>query len=93
MNLLRSQLPVEESVLRAALASYQAALTAHATTEGVAAPWPHYEILRDIVQRGGVFTVVDDITPQILAGNAQVTDARRSVDFRKIRFTDKKVLR
>jgi hypothetical protein len=51
-------LPVDEATLRASLASYHAALEAHKTTEGVPAPWPEYEILREIVAAGGEFEVI-----------------------------------
>lgn len=54
-----SQLPASETDVRAALARYQAALEAHRTTEGLAAPWPEFEILRTINEAGGEFIVVD----------------------------------
>ena len=38
----------DESALRAALARYLAALAAHAVSVGEPAPWPEFEVLREI---------------------------------------------
>lgn len=51
-------LPCAEATLRAALQQYKDALEAHKNTVGVPAPWPDYEILRDIVANGGDFEVI-----------------------------------
>ena len=59
LTITRSKLPVDEAILRESLATYVSALADHAKTEGLEAPWPEYEILRDIVAGEG-FTVVDD---------------------------------
>lgn len=59
-----SRLPADESTVRAALASYQAELAAHALTVGQPAPWPQFEILRDIVAAGGDFIAVHDDEPE-----------------------------
>lgn len=50
MKIHESQLPCPEGELRAALDNYKAALTEHALTEGVPAPLPAYEILRNLVR-------------------------------------------
>jgi hypothetical protein len=63
LTIHRSRLPADEATVRAALAQYQAALAQHAESEGVAAPWPALEILREIVAQGGSLAVVDDPAP------------------------------
>lgn len=50
MRIQQSQLPCSEADLRAALNDYKSELAAHALTEGVPAPLPAYEILRNIVR-------------------------------------------
>ena len=60
LTIRRSTLPVEEQDLRNALANYQAALEAHKTTVGIPAPWPAFDVLRDIVASGGELAVEDD---------------------------------
>lgn len=52
------QMPCSENVLRQALTEYRDLLEWHKTTEGVPAPWPDHEILREIVAGGGEFTVI-----------------------------------
>jgi hypothetical protein len=63
LSIFSSQLPTDEATLRASLATYIAALAAHATTIDVPAPWPDFEILRNIVAAGGDFVVVVEPPP------------------------------
>lgn len=49
-KLLESSLPCPEATLRASLTSYKQALLAHSATEGEAAPFPEFEILRSIAK-------------------------------------------
>jgi hypothetical protein len=63
MNIHISRLPASEADVRAALVDYRAALEAHKLTEGVPAPWPAFEVLRDIVAAGDQFAVVVDDEP------------------------------
>lgn len=65
LTLKKSTLPATEIELRAALADYRSALDAHRLTEGVPAPWPDYDVLRDIVAAGGDFEVLDDLPPPL----------------------------
>lgn len=67
------QMPVDEATLRAALTQYKADLDAHVLTEGVPAPWPQYEILREIVAAGGDFAPLTerDLALQALRSKMQ----------------------
>ena len=56
----RSQLPAPEAVLRDALAKYVAELEAHKLTIGEPAPWPEFELLRELAQECEDFEVVVD---------------------------------
>jgi hypothetical protein len=88
-----SKLPDTEGNVRAALAAYKQALIDHATTEGVPAPFPQYELLREIVEiGGGDFIVVQEpqpaeveVTPAleiaILAGRVQAVLDGRAKEF------------
>jgi hypothetical protein len=51
-------LPCTEEELRAAVLAYVAAVEAHKTSVGQPAPWPQYDIVLEIVARGGDFVVV-----------------------------------
>lgn len=60
MLLHRNQLPCDESEFRKKLAAYIAEREAHKTTVGVPAPFPEFEILRDIADAGGALEIQDD---------------------------------
>lgn len=60
LSIHRSRLPAEEAQVREALQAYVDALATHRLSVGEPAPWPAFEILRDIVADGGDFVVVDD---------------------------------
>lgn len=63
LTLKKSTLPAAEPDLRAALVKYRSELGAHRLTVGVPAPWPDFDVLRDIVAAGGEFDVLDDLPP------------------------------
>lgn len=76
LTITRSKLPVNEDTLRASLATYVSALEDHAKTEGQEAPWPEYEILRDIVAGEG-FVVVDDTDDAETPLNAYINQIKQ----------------
>lgn len=60
MRLHRRQLPCPKPQFLTKLAQYQAAREAHKSTVGVAAPFPEFEILRTIYERGGSVTIDEE---------------------------------
>ena len=52
MKLHATQLPCPEAEFLQALADYRAAREAHKSTVGVPSPFPQFEILRTVVDRG-----------------------------------------
>lgn len=57
------KLPANETTIRASLGKYKAELAAHKKTVGVPAPWPDFEILREIVANGEEFSVIEQKEP------------------------------
>lgn len=72
LTIHRSRLPAAEADVRAALLEYQGALAHHSQSEGVPAPWPAFELLRDIVAAGGQFAVIDDAPGEPAALTAEM---------------------
>lgn len=80
----RSRLPTSEAALRAALADYRAALEAHRLTVDQPAPWPAWEILRDLAAVGD-FSVVDDEYGVGDVSHNEVIDAQiRAIESREL---------
>jgi hypothetical protein len=63
LTLKKSTLPATEAELREALAEHVAASEAHRFTVGVPAPWPRFDVVREIIADGGEFNVEDDLPP------------------------------
>lgn len=87
LTIPQEKLPASEADVRAALAEYQAAIDEHAQTIGQPAPWPQFELLRDIVAAGGEFTVqpsealsgVDDVA--LPAGPTALEKLQMVIDY------------
>lgn len=60
MLINRKQLPCPEVEFRAKLADYIKAREAHKETVGEPAPFPEFEIFRNIAASGGKFAIVDE---------------------------------
>lgn len=62
MIIHRTQLPCSEEEFRAELAAYQVAKDAANKVAGSPAPFPKYEMIRVLVERGESFEVVEEST-------------------------------
>jgi hypothetical protein len=60
MKINATQLPCEEAEFLSKLEQYRAARAAHKLTVGVPAPFPEFEIMRVIVERGEPLTIERD---------------------------------
>ncbi len=56
----RERLVVTEAEFAAQFDQYAAAVEAHKRTVGVPAPLPEHEVFRDILARGGEYTIEDE---------------------------------
>jgi len=81
----RSQLPAPAAVLRAALAKYHGQMEAHRETVGVPAPWPDFEMVRELARDREDFEVVDDEAPDPETLTAQQEAARSREEARRER--------
>lgn len=61
MQINRRQLPCDKPTFLAKLNAYLDEMKAHALTEGVPAPFPAFEIMRTIYERGGAFEIVEEV--------------------------------
>jgi hypothetical protein len=74
--LTTNSLPIPETEFRDKFAQYQAAVKAHADTEGVPAPFPEYAFFRTILAHGGEFRVEPAPVPEssVAADEPKLTD-------------------
>jgi hypothetical protein len=64
MKIYRSQLPCPEAEFRAEIASYAAEKEAANKVAGSPAPFPKYEFIRVLIERGEDLEVVEEPTEQ-----------------------------
>lgn len=80
----RQNLPVAEAEFRSGLDAYRAAVEAHKSTVGEPAPWPAYDIFRELLTEDFVVSDAPDVDPAPPGPNAVIDTQIKAIEVREL---------